>query len=1035
MRRADPMTETRLSSVQHSGPSPSREPSVEKQAFKLLEQVVRCADSQDPRRVLVEGLRCLEGVWGAWLGQPDASQRVVIGTVSDARMQAYVDCIEIRVDDTPEGRGPVGRAWRSGHIQWVDDWRHDPAGSPWFEAVARFGIRSSAAIVLHGRGGAREVLNIYSDREAWFSFDGWPALIEHIASVFGLILEEWDLRRRLEDLARLDPLTQLPNRRALEEYLERALARSQRQGWPFAVGVIDLDDFKLINDRFGHEAGDRLLECIAGRMRASLRREDFIARQGGDEFMVVCDDFGDEEDLEQLLERLHAAIVAPVDLPGGASVQVDASLGLALWPSREPDDDPSPSALLRQADLALYHAKRGKVTRSRWWHIYTHGGTAGLSAEDDPAPSVPPFGEAAAGALHPIQDLLAPVNERFVKALTVELAKQAQLAPLLHALTHDEFERLERRQQGYFTALLDPGLAQAAHSRAARRMGLINAGCSLDETWVMRAHEIFLDSVLAAVPYHPVRLRQALPVISARLACDRRAQLEGYREAARARSGVLGRLTARLGEVRDSLHLTELLMQSLSGLAEIAAVCATRPDQAGIPLITALEGTVEVDASQLQRALSAEAFAALVAATRPEPVEAERGTCAIGHCLNFATAQSMPESLRHELYRLGLRSAAVIAWPDGRVPGHIWLFSRWPGGFSSAEQRTFLQQLGQELALGWAQLPDPGLFTVDQRGRRRGALRDGRLVMHYQPVIELKTGALVKVEALARLLEEGRLLAPAEFLPLLDSEELFLLYRQGLEQALSDARCWAGRGQSISLGLNIPPQGLVEPRYRQATAELLAAIPLPEEAHLFLEVLETERLELANPDELMTHFRSWLALGVHFAEDDLGAGHSSLLRLHRLPFEVVKIDQGLVRLHTSQNDQVAVRKVLAFISALTHLAHALDLRVGVEGLESEALIEAAAALGADYGQGYAIAKPMPAEEVAAWAAGRAGHVLPGYRIAEADLEHAYQGLYDAVRQSGVNSGAHSAAYKRLYDLHAERVALRIDSRPMPEQDS
>ncbi|HYW76924.1 MAG TPA: EAL domain-containing protein, partial [Gammaproteobacteria bacterium] len=231
--------------------------------------------------------------------------------------------------------------------------------------------------------------------------------------------------------------------------------------------------------------------------------------------------------------------------------------------------------------------------------------------------------------------------------------------------------------------------------------------------------------------------------------------------------------------------------------------------------------------------------------------------------------------------------------------------------------------------------------------------------MHYQPVIDLQSGRLIKAEALARLRDGDELLLPERFLPLFDDEDLFVLYRQGLSQGLNDVQRWASEGPAISLGVNFPPQGLHDARYLEATAAALAARPLPDNCQLYLEMLETETLDLADPERLGSLFEPWLALGVRFAQDDLGAGYSSLLRLHRLPFEEVKIDQALVRLQTQCPDRGTIRKVLAFIAALTHLAHVLGLRVCVEGLENPVLAEAAAAIGADFGQGFSIAEPMP----------------------------------------------------------------------------
>jgi hypothetical protein len=128
---------------------------------------------------------------------------------------------------------------------------------------------------------------------------------------------------------------------------------------------------------------------------------------------------------------------------------------------------------------------------------------------------------------------------------------------------------------------------------------------------------------------------------------------------------------------------------------------------------------------------------------------------------------------------------------------------------------------------------------------------------------------------------------------------------------------------------------------------------------LELEILEgQDPLDIAKRDARISEFR---AAGVRIVQDDLGAGHSSLLRLDRVPFDSVKIDQGLVR---SALDKPW--RALEFIFHLTRLAHDFHTQVTVEGLEDDGLVEAAAILGADCGQGYGIGRPMPARDLLAW---------------------------------------------------------------------
>jgi diguanylate cyclase (GGDEF)-like protein/PAS domain S-box-containing protein len=161
---------------------------------------------------------------------------------------------------------------------------------------------------------------------------------------------------RLAHLALHDPLTGLPNRRALTEALERAIARAQRSGLPLAVLVLDLDGFKAINDRHGHPAGDATLVEVAARLRRTIRRSDLVARLGGDEFAVIAGELKGAAPVVRLAFRLRAVVRGPIALPA-TTAAIDTSIGVAFFPG----DGQTTEQLLARADAALYAAKREQV--------------------------------------------------------------------------------------------------------------------------------------------------------------------------------------------------------------------------------------------------------------------------------------------------------------------------------------------------------------------------------------------------------------------------------------------------------------------------------------------------------------------------------------------------------------------------------------------------------------------------------------------------------------------------------------------------
>lgn len=164
--------------------------------------------------------------------------------------------------------------------------------------------------------------------------------------------------QRIHQLAFYDPLTRLPNRAALLERLQHALAGSQRHRQHGALLFLDLDDFKTLNDTQGHDTGDRLLQQVALRLRRSVRAIDTVARLGGDEFVVLLEELGHEAKIaapqaEHAAQKILAGFHQPFDL-GAAQYQSTTSIGITLFDGNRTSID----ELLKQADLAMYESKQ-----------------------------------------------------------------------------------------------------------------------------------------------------------------------------------------------------------------------------------------------------------------------------------------------------------------------------------------------------------------------------------------------------------------------------------------------------------------------------------------------------------------------------------------------------------------------------------------------------------------------------------------------------------------------------------------------------
>jgi diguanylate cyclase (GGDEF)-like protein len=168
-------------------------------------------------------------------------------------------------------------------------------------------------------------------------------------------------REELAHMARHDELTGLPNRRHFQERLDQTLARAQRSGERFALLFIDVDNFKRINDQWGHEGGDAVLKVVALRLSAATRKADTVARMGGDEFLVMLENPAHPEDVAHIAEKLLECIRSPIVFKGH-ELPVGFSIGISQYPL----DGDTATELMASSDRAMYEAKSAGRNRFRF---------------------------------------------------------------------------------------------------------------------------------------------------------------------------------------------------------------------------------------------------------------------------------------------------------------------------------------------------------------------------------------------------------------------------------------------------------------------------------------------------------------------------------------------------------------------------------------------------------------------------------------------------------------------------------------------
>jgi diguanylate cyclase (GGDEF)-like protein/PAS domain S-box-containing protein len=309
------------------------------------------------------------------LAEPDLDRFLADATSKVAEILDVALCA-VLVDDGAEGgalRMRAGTGWRAGALGrlivphadadcWLRRLGHAPVvftdlppGASWRRLLGEHGAVSSMWVVLADRYRPFGVLAVHTCVPRAFSDDDRMFLVA-VAN----ILRDAIARHRAEDAARHDALhdalTGLPNRRLLTDRLGHALARSARSGERHAVLFLDVDQFKLVNDSLGHDAGDRLLCLLGPQLRGAVRLGDTVARFGGDEFVALCEDIGDEQQAACIARRLTDAVRGSFDL-GGREHVASASVGVAVTNGT----CATPEDVLRDADTAMYRAKdRGR---------------------------------------------------------------------------------------------------------------------------------------------------------------------------------------------------------------------------------------------------------------------------------------------------------------------------------------------------------------------------------------------------------------------------------------------------------------------------------------------------------------------------------------------------------------------------------------------------------------------------------------------------------------------------------------------------
>ena len=289
----------------------------------------------------------------------------LIGERREPRFVAASDPSGLRYErlQSDLGEGPCVLAFDTGQPVAVADLRSEARFPAFSEAARAAGLGAVFTFPLHQGEHRLGALDLYSETPGALDQRTMEAA-QTLADVAAAYLINAQAREdaqtaseRYRQRALHDPLTGLPNRALLRDRLQHAAERAARTHESVAILFIDLDDFKLVNDAYGHHVGDELLVAVARRLAALVRSDDTLARVSGDEFVLLCENLADRSDAELLVSRIDESFDAPFEL-SGVELTLTASVGIAVAGPGEAISD----RLLVEADTAMYHAKRN----DRW---------------------------------------------------------------------------------------------------------------------------------------------------------------------------------------------------------------------------------------------------------------------------------------------------------------------------------------------------------------------------------------------------------------------------------------------------------------------------------------------------------------------------------------------------------------------------------------------------------------------------------------------------------------------------------------------
>jgi diguanylate cyclase (GGDEF)-like protein len=321
----------------------------------LLTATKSLAQGNTPDEVLRAACDALvassERICLAWMYLGNPASESITPSYSIGRASEYTR--DLVLDRSPGAMKGPGRRSLASNEPVMLKVNADSSFGIWRENAIRYGLEEGLTLPIGDPNHPyRGLIVIFVDTQNYFEQIGMEPFIA-FAQLATVALDQARLKVSLEIMASIDPLTNLLNRREMQEVIDRVYASAKRSAKPLSLILFDLDRFKMLNDNYGHDIGDKILIGISEVAKRTLRTSDWLSRWGGEEFLAILPDT-DENGAHNIAERLREAVEQFYLELNSQKIKTSASIGIASYPR----DGDTPDFLIKAADAALYEAKK-----------------------------------------------------------------------------------------------------------------------------------------------------------------------------------------------------------------------------------------------------------------------------------------------------------------------------------------------------------------------------------------------------------------------------------------------------------------------------------------------------------------------------------------------------------------------------------------------------------------------------------------------------------------------------------------------------